>query len=183
MPRRSRWSATVRRCTPYSLARSVSDRPSWYPVAAAAISDWVSRRWTGLVGCRAAPPAAGESTPSVSAASARERGFECCPLLSVRPAPDRFAGRSGALWAFGPAAGLARNPCSEAISRVSGGFESRPQRSIRRQKYNVCPVQGVLRVSDRSGTFVSYFKPLSQEQADQVTPGNYGSGGTEEAGT
>jgi len=38
------------------------------------------------------------------------------------------------------------------------------------QNYNVSPGLGVLRVSDRLGTFVSGFKPLAQEQANQVTP-------------
>src|SRR5665213_2131334 len=132
MPRRSRWSATVRRWTPNSRARSSNERPCWYSAAAAATSEGVSRRWTGFVGRRAALPAVGESTPSTPARSAVEPGFECCPLLSGPPAPGRFADRCGAFCAFRPAAGSARNPWSGDVSRVSGGFESRPQRSTRK---------------------------------------------------
>jgi len=170
MPRRSRWSATVRRWTPNSRARSSNERPCWYSAAAAATSEGVSRRWTGFVEHRAALPAVGESTPSTPARSTVEPGFECCPQLSGPPAPGRFADRCGAFCAFRPAAGSARNPCSGAISRVSGGFESRPQRSTRCQNYNVRPVQRALRVSDRSGTFVSYFKPPYQALAGLVAP-------------
>ena len=129
MPRRMRWSATVRRWTPNSRARSANERPCWYSAATAATSECVSRRWTGFVGHRAAPPAVGESTPSTSARCAMEPGFECCPLLSRPPAPGRFKDRCGVFLGFRPAAFRARNPCSGAVSRVSGGFESRPQRS------------------------------------------------------
>ena len=160
MPRRSRWSATVRWWTPNSRARSSNERPCWYSAATAATSEGVSRRWTGLVGRRAAPPAVGESTPSTSARSALEPGFECCPLLFGSPAPGRFEDRLAAFCGFRPPAGPARNPCSGAVSRVSGGFESRPQRPTRCQNYNVIPVQRVIRLSDRSGTFGPLFKPL-----------------------
>src|SRR5665213_1920064 len=71
-PRRSRWSATVRRWTPNSRARSSNERPCWYAAVAASISEGVSRRWTGFAGPRAAPSAVGESTLSTSAWSALE---------------------------------------------------------------------------------------------------------------
>src|SRR5665213_2829026 len=129
MPRRSRWSATVRRWTPNSRPRSSNERPCWYSAATAATSDDVSRRWTGFVGRRAAPPGVGESTPSTSARSALEPGFECCPLLFRPPSPGRFGDRLAAFGGFRPAAGSRRNPYSGDVSRVSGGFESRPQRS------------------------------------------------------
>ena len=170
MARRSRWTATVRRWTPNSRARSSNERPCWYSAATAATSDDVSRRWTGFVGRRAAPPGVGESTPSTSARSALEPGFECCPLWSGPPASGRFADRWGAFCGLRPAAGPARSPCSEAVSSVSGGFESRPQRSTRCQNHNVSPVQRVLRVSDRSSTFGCYFKPPYEVQASQVMP-------------
>ena len=160
MPRRSRWSATVRRWTPNSRARSSNERPCSYSAATAATSDDVSRRWTGFVGRRAAPPGVGESTPSTSARSALEPGFECCPLLFRPPSPGRFGDRLAAFGGFRPAAGSPRNPCSGDVSRVSGGFESRPQRPTRCQNYNVIPVQRVIRLSDRSGTFGPLFKPL-----------------------
>src|SRR5665213_3317640 len=128
-PRRSRWSATVRRWTPNSRARSSNERPCWYAAVAASISEGVSRRWTGFAGPRAAPSAVGESTLSTSAWSALEPGFECCPLLSGPPAPGRFADRWGAFCGFRPTAGVVRNPWSGAVSSVSEGFESRPQRS------------------------------------------------------
>jgi hypothetical protein len=129
MPRRSRWSATVRRWTPKFRARSSSERPCWYSEAAAANAEGVSRRWTGFVGRRAAPLAVGDSTPSTSARSALEPGFECCPLRFGSPALGRFEGRLAAFCTLRPAAGASRNPWSGASSRVSGGFESRPQRS------------------------------------------------------
>ena len=58
-----------------------------------------------------------------------------------------------------------REPLFTAISRVSGGFESSPQRSTSCQNYNVRPVQRALRVSDRSDMSVSYFKPRYQALA------------------
>ena len=159
MPRRSRWSATVRWWTPNSRARSSNERPCWYSVARAATSEGVSRRWTGRFGRLGAPSAVGESTPSSSPRSALEPGFECCPLLFGSPAPGRFEDRFAALRAFRSAAGASSNPCSSPDSRVSGGFESRPQRSTRCQKYNVFPVQRIFRVSDRSGRIGPLFKP------------------------
>src|SRR5665213_1715042 len=170
MPRRSRRSATVRRWTPNSRARSSNERPCWYSATTAATSEGVSRRWTGFVGRRAAPPGVGESTSSTSARSALEPGFECCPLLFGSPAPGRFEDRLAAFCGFRPTAGPARNPWSGAVSRVSGGFESRPQRSTHCQNHIVRPVQGALRASDRSGTFGFYFKPPYQAPASQVMP-------------
>ena len=129
MPRRSRWSATVRRWTPNSRARSFNERPCWYSTVTAATSEGVSRRWTGFVRRRVAPPALGESTSSTSARSALEPGFECRPLWFGSRVARRFEGRFGAFCGFRRAAGSTRIPWSGAVSRVSGGFESRPQRS------------------------------------------------------
>jgi hypothetical protein len=159
IPRHWRWSATVRRWTPNSRASSSNERPCWYSSAMEATSEGVNRRCTGFVGHRSAPPAVGESTASTSARSALESGFECCPLLSGPSAAGRFADRCGAFCGLRPAAGSARNPCSGVSSRVSEGFESRPQRSTRCQNCNVSPIQGILRVSDRSGRFGPSFKP------------------------
>ena len=131
-PRRSRWSATVRRWTPNSRASSPNEWPCWYAAAMASCSEGVNRRWTDFVGRRAAPSAVGESTSSTSAPSALEPGFECRPLLSGPAAPGRFADCCGAFCGFRPASGSARNPWSKSISRVSAGFESRPQRSTRK---------------------------------------------------
>ena len=131
-PRRSRWWATVRRWTPNSRARSANERPCWYSAATAATSERVSRRWTGVVGRRAAPSAVGESTSWTSRRRALRPGFECRPLLSRPATPGRLADRCGAFCGVRPAADSARNPCSGTLSKVSGGFESRPQRSTRK---------------------------------------------------
>src|SRR5664280_660061 len=149
-------SVGVSLCRFIPRARSFNERPCWYSAATAATSEGVSRRWTGFVGRRAAPPAVGESTPSTSAQSALEPGFECCPLLFGSPAPGRFEDHLAAICGFRPAAGSTRNPCSGAVSRVSGGFESRPQRSTRCQEYNISPVEGALLVTDRSCRLVPH---------------------------
>lgn len=130
-PRRSRWTATVRRWTPNSRAISSNERPCWYAAATASSSEGVSRRWTGFVGRRAAPSAVEESTLSASVLSALEPGFECRPLWSGPAAPGRFPDRCRAFCGFRPAAGSARNPCSGPVSRLPAGFESRPQRSTK----------------------------------------------------
>ena len=93
----------------------------------------------------------------------RRTGFESRPLSSggMRGPPV-----SGLLeWPRVPRGLCCRvlRPWSEIFSRVSEGFESRPQRSTRCQKYNVWPGQGPDRVSDRSGTFVFAFKPLPMQ--------------------
>ena len=116
-------AATVRRWTPYSRARSSSERPCWYSAAMAATSEGDSRRWTGLIGRLASSPAVGESMPSTSARSALEPGFECCPLLSGPPTPGRFEERLAAFCGFGPAAGSTKNPCRKGLKAVPKGSD------------------------------------------------------------
>jgi len=93
-----------------------------------------------------------------------EPGFECCPLLFGSPAPGRFEDHLAAFCGFRPAAGSTRNPCSGAVSRVSDGFESRPQRSTT----SACAIRspGLQSELDRSSR--TAWGVMSANQLDQA---------------
>ena len=183
---------SVRWCTPYSLATTASDAPCSYRAAARATDSSVilrttrrrampapSRQWVTVVrwiAYRRASPSIDAPLRyrpiSASTSSRRSRrctGFESRPLSSGTPSPDGPEAR------FGPSSGVsrvpldARDPCPARVSTLSSGFESCPSRSTRCQKYNVCAGQGTDRVSDRSGTFVFYFKPVRRRRSGDDT--------------
>jgi hypothetical protein len=95
----------------------------------------------------------------VASESRRWTGFESRPFSSEITPGEPSGTRFGALLAVFRGGRSRCDPCSARVSTTGGGFESRPARSTRCQKYNVLPDQGQLRVSDRSGTFVLSFKP------------------------